>query len=354
MSRRINAVLLTLVIALAAFSLSGKQSIQTATAAPAASYDLLSSLPASDFIVYVDTQRIMTDVIPSIFVENSEVRARLESDLEEFKKLVGFDPRSLDAIAVGINLNSSAKADFDFALIARGRFDATSTIEAGLDAVGKESHGHLEKQTQQYEGRTIYSLGAAKRTQKENEATGDENNLLRGNDMVFVALDSNTVAFGNLKSVRATIDAALGRERVNNELVELATRTPSSVVSFSGNIPPEMASTFHVGNKQTAANLASIRQIYGSFGVTGNNAEGHVNLRMEAEENARQLSSTLNGLKFMAKLGLGNGASGEEKAIEALIEGVEIYAVGNELQITSNVPMTDVSLVIRKILIGSN
>jgi hypothetical protein len=258
-------------------------------------------------------------------------------------------------MAIGFNLNSSARArDVEFALIARGRFDATAVIEAGLDAASRKSRGHLEKQTQQYEARTIYTLGETKGTPRENTATGDEDNLPRGNDMAFVALDSNTVAFGSLKSVHATIDAALGRDRVNDELVQLATRTPNSVVSFSGNIPPEMASSFHVGNKQTDANVASIRQVYGSFGITGDRGEGRVNLRMEAEENARQLSSTLNGLKFMAKLGLGNGASGEEKAIEALIEGVDIYAVGNELQITSSVPMTDISLVIRKILFGSN
>ena len=34
--------------------------------------------------------------------------------------------------------------------------------------------------------------------------------------MAVVALDANTLAFGDLKSVRAAIDASLGRERVDD------------------------------------------------------------------------------------------------------------------------------------------
>lgn len=348
MSRRINASLLALVIALAAFVLSGKQSEQIATAAPAASYDLLSSLPSSDFIVYVDTQRVLTDVIPSILVENAEARAKLESDLDMFKKEVGFDPRLLDAIAIGLNLNSSKRArDFDFALIARGRFDANAAIDSGLNAVCKMSRGELETRSQNYEGRTIYMLAAAKPAQTEGGAQVDNDSAPSRNTMVFVALDSNTVAFGNLKSVRATIDAGLGRERVNDELVQLATRTPNAIVSFSGNVTPETASTFRLGSKQTDANISSIRQIYGSFSITGDDAEGHVNIRMEAEEQARQLSTTLNALKFVAKLGVARHGAGEGKSIEALIKDVEIYAVGNEVQITSRVALTDLAPFVR-------
>ena len=343
MSRRINASLLVLVIALAAFALSGKQSITVANAAPAASYDLLSSLPSSDFIVYVDTQRILTDVMPAILIENVEARAELESNLDKFKKDMGFDPRLLDAVAIGLNLNSSKRAhDFDFAVIARGRFDATAVIDSGLNAATKGSHGELEKQTQQYEGRTIYLLGAAKPTQTDGAAPGVDSEP-GPNTMTFVALDSNTVAFGNLKSVQATIDAAMGRERVDDELVQLATRTPGAVVSFSGNLTPETASNFRLGNKQADESISSIRQIFGSLTVAGNDMEGRVNIRTEAEEQARQLSTSLNALKFMAKLGISNDASDEEKTIESLLNDVEVFAVGNEVQITSRVPLTDIA-----------
>ena len=136
MYKRINSSLLVFVILVAAFALSGTQNVRVASAKAASSFDLLNSLPASDFIIYVDTQRVMTDVIPAILVERPEVLVKLESDIELFKKQVGFDPRLLDGIAVGLNFNSQGARGATFAVVARGRFDANTTIDAGLTLAG--------------------------------------------------------------------------------------------------------------------------------------------------------------------------------------------------------------------------
>ena len=347
MYKRINTSLLALVIALAAFVLSGKQSEQVVTAAPATSFELLSALPASDFIIYVDTQRVMTDVLPVILVDHPEARAKLESDIEKFKTHVGFDPRQLDAIAVGLNLNSQGGRGTTFAVIARGRFDANAAIDAGLTAATKESRGELAKRTQVYEGRTLFMLVPAGRQSAERGAPNETENEPSDQLIVFVALDSNTVAFGNLKSVRATIDASLGRDRVDDQLVQLATRTPNAVACFSGKVSPEMASRLHIGNKEADTRIAAIRQVYGSFNTNGNNAEGLVNIRMEADEDARQLSTALNALKIMAKIGLSE-ATDERKSIEAMVRNVEIFAVGNEVQITTRVALSDLAPFVPK------
>lgn len=349
MSRKIHASFLALVM-IATFALTGGQAaVRTATAAPAATNDLLGMLPPSDIIAYVDTQRVLTDFIPTIFAGQPEVRAELESNLDRFKKDVGFDPRTLDAVAVGLNLDASRRErGFDFACIARGRFDANAAIEAGFASAMRESKGELEKRTQQYEGRTIYVLAPVSRQSKEVGDSLPEVREPSGNTMVFVPLDSNTVAFGNLKSVQATIDAGMGRERVNDELVQLATRTPNAIVSFSGNITPEFADHFfHVSNKKADESIASIRQIYGSFNLSGNDAEALVNVRTETAEQSRQLSSTLNGLKLMARLAGGRENAGEKKSLEVLINSLNIYAVGNEVQLTLKVAAKDLTPFMR-------
>jgi hypothetical protein len=163
--------------------------------------------------------------------------------------------------------------------------------------------------------------------------------------MVFVALDSNTVAFGNLKSVQATIDASMGRTRVDDELVQLATRTPNAVASFSGNVPPELANSLF-NNKQIKGSIDSVKQIYGSFNLAGGDAEALVNLRTETGEQARQLSTTLNGLKLMAKIS-GAQSSGNRKSLEPLFNGLSINAVDNEVQFTLKVAATDLAPFVR-------
>lgn len=346
MNKRISTSLLAVVITLAAFVLSGKQSEQIVSAAPVSSYDLLSTLPASDFIIYVDTQRALTEVIPAILIEQPEVRARLESEIDKVKKHVGFDPRLIDAIAVGFNFNSQSAPGASFAVIARGRFDANAAIESGLTAATKESRGELTRRTEVYEGRTMHLLGPARQGPAgvfvERNAPNETENRPSDQTMVFVALDSNTVAFGNLKSVRATIDASHGLGRVSDELVQLATRTPNAAVCFGGKVPADMVRNIRLGNKEAESSIASIQSVYGSFDIKGSEAETLVNIRMEASEDARRVSLALNALEFIAKIGATEG-SPERKSIEALIRNVEIYAVDNEVQITARVALTDLA-----------
>lgn len=347
MYKRINTSLLAVVIVLAAFALSGKQSEVVVSAAPASSYDLLSALPASDFIIYVDTQRVLTDVIPAIFAEQPEARASIEAEIEKLKKQAGFDPRLLDAIAVGLNFNSQNAPGASFALIARGRFDANTVIDTGLSRAINESRGRVTRQTEVYEGRTLHMLVPTRRPSVDQDTTNETEIRPSDHMMVFVALDSNTVAFGNMKSVRATIDASMGRGRVDDELVQLATRTPNAAACFSGKVPPDMARHMRFGNKEADNISASMKQVYGSFSTNGNDAEVLVNIRMNAAEDARHLSMALNALKFMAKIGVSQD-SAERKSIEAMIKNVEVYAVDNEVQITARVALTELAPFVPK------
>lgn len=348
MTRKIYASLLVLVIGLTAFVLTGRQKA-SASAAPAASYDLLNQLPASDFIIYVDTQRMLTDVFPSILASRPEVSERINADIERFKKDVGFDPRTLDALAVGLNFNASQRArDFDFALVARGHFDASATIDAGLTAATKKSRGELEKQTQVYEGRTISLLTPVKRAQETERGSSPEKEREPGNNtVVFVALDPNTIAFGNLKSVKATIDAAMGRGRVSDELVQLATKNPSAVASFGGKVAPEFHNFFHLGNKQAQDMAASIRQVSGAFSASGDAMEVNVNIRTEAAEEARQLGMALNALKLVARIGGRSRDASESKSLETVLKDLNIYTVDNEVQITLKANAQDLAPFVR-------
>jgi hypothetical protein len=376
MTRKIYTLLLVFLIALTTLSSTAVYAERAAKASPAASHELLNSLPSSDFILYVDAQRVMTEIIPSLIITSPEERTRFEADLARFQKDTGLDPRLLDTVVVGMNLEASGRMyDHDFAVIARGRFDAQSTLETGLENAVKKGSGLFERRTEQYEGRTIYILGRGKsqvtlsapqRPQVVVSGTSTTVTTVVGPEPVacgqdkapappretghaFVALDSNTIVFGSPKSVRATIDASLGRGRVSDALVELATRTPGAAVSFSGNLTPETAKTFGlITSSKIADSLSSIKQVYGAFNLNGTDAEAFINLRTLEAENARQLSMMLNGLKFMARIGHSSGNMNTGKTIEALINGVTVDAVGDEVQITMRVTQADLAPIVRK------
>lgn len=364
MSRKIYASLLALIIALTAFA--GKQAEQTAQAAPPAAavgYDLLNQLPASDFIAYADARRMLTEIVPNILSDSPEARARFEDHLNKLQKETGFDLRTLDAMAVGFNFNESRKTrGYELAIIARGRFDAQATIETAFKHASEKTKGRIEKQSQLYEGRTIYVDAQAERTRavesksqagesgaqviKPKAISGDNPQPeINENAMAFVALDANTIAFGSFKSVKATIDASMGRERVSDELVGLATRNPNAAAGFSGTLTPEMARSLRFGPDKALDSIASIRQVYGSFNLSGNEGEAMVNLRTETAAQASQLGS-------MMRLAVAVGrqhVSSKSDSFESLIKNLSIEVADNEVQVSLKFAHTDLAPFFQKL-----
>jgi hypothetical protein len=165
-------------------------------------------------------------------------------------------------------------------------------------------------------------------------------------------LDSNTLAMGDLESVRASIDASMGRNRVDEELAELATRTPNAVISFSGRLPQsasEKSEASGGGGSPFAKYVASIREFYGSFDVNGSESETNINLRTENADQANDLSQAINSFKALANLGLSQSADSatQRDAFAAALKGVSITAQDNEVRIAVKIPQASLAPLIR-------
>jgi hypothetical protein len=172
---------------------------------------------------------------------------------------------------------------------------------------------------------------------------------VRGRDALAIGvLDNNTLAIGELESVRAAIDASLGRERVDDELVRLATQTPGAVVGFSGKIPQGLSRKASP-NTSIEKYFASIRQFYGSFNANGTDAETAVTLRTETAEQASEIGQALNAIKsFSALSGLASGGNAAKaNSIADLIKGLSITTQGNEVQINVKVPQGSFAPLVR-------
>ena len=116
---------------------------------------------------------------------------------------------------------------------------------------------------------------------------------MKVNELAISALDTKTLAIGNLTTVRAAIDAGKRGRAANGALIALANRDPKAVVGFGANLPRELMANLNVGSDTIAKDANSIRQAYGSIGTTETDVSLSLVARTDNAESAKSLSDTV-------------------------------------------------------------
>jgi hypothetical protein len=313
----------------------------------------LAALPASDFVISIDMRRALNETLPSLLAGNPSLLARMNAKLEEFQKETGINPRSFETIAIGGRLTNSRNQEH-VVVIARGSFDSDQLLEAALQSV-KAKGENIQKEEQQYEGKRILLVRSTRNSRTVQEGTEKDAAVTSGpvserNKMAIAVLDSNTLAVGDLETVRAAVDASLGRNRVDDELVQLATQTPNAVVGFSGKLPQSLTSKATSSNHAIEKYFASIRQFYGSFSADGTDAETRIAVRTETAEQASEIGQALNTIKSLSAFGFSRSSGGDPAKADSLadlLKGLSITIQGNEVQINMKVPQGSMAPLIR-------
>ena len=331
----------------------------------------LAALPASDFVISIDAQRALSETLPSLLASNPTLLAKMNAELEKFEKETGINPRSFESIAVGGRITSTRPHGSRTVVIARGSFTADTLLETAFTAM-KAKGEKFQKEEQTYEGKRIILItpaarikGEAKTVEKTGATltaepvitvTGSGTDVIRGTSrgrMAIAVIDANTLALGDLDSVRSAVDASLGRNRVDDELVRLATQTPNAVIGFSGKIPQSVAEKSSSSAKSSIEKyFASIRQFYGSFNANGTDAETLVAVRTETSEQAGDIGQALNTIKSLSAFGFAQSSGGntaKQDSLADLLKGVTITTQGNEVQINVKVPQGSLAPLMRTI-----
>jgi hypothetical protein len=315
---------------------------QKAAAAPASSYTV-ASLPASDAVVFIDAQRLLTDAIPGVLANEPTLLARINARIDEFKEKTNVDLRTFDHIAIGVRFDEPAKMrDFKFVVLAQGRFDASALVDAALVTTKRE--GGPQPQERQYDGRTIFVIGRSAKKVEQEAQTEEQIKAQEKRDaeaMAFAAFDANTFAFGNFESVRAALD--ISRERVNDELAQLATRNPSAVVGFSGNVPKSVSDNLSRDSEAIAQTFAAIRQVYGHVTTNGTETETSLTLRTENPDQAREISKSVSALKLLSGFNTQKSSDGQTPPLANLIKKLTVTSEGNEVFLNLKFERSDVT-----------
>ena len=298
---------------------------------------LLAALPQSDAVALVNVRLLLDQAVPKMLAENPGKLAQVNAELEKFKTRTGIDPRSFDQLAVGMRYTypSAGISKIESVVLARGTFNANAFVAAGRIA----ANGKYREE--KYQGHTIYIFTLA----EQMKVFGLFN--MKVNDLAVTPLSNNVLALGTPSAVRGAIDAGKARRGVNQELIELATRDPNAAIGFGGNVTPELLKTINLSNDAIVKDISTIRQVYGTVGVTASDVEMFLAARTLNPDSAKNLGQTLEGLKQLGAFFVGHMPAPKGTVARTALDNLKITTQGNELQIRTAVAQADLAPLMR-------
>jgi hypothetical protein len=299
--------------------------------APAAS-NLMASLPQSDAVAQVKLKQLLAEAMPRILANNPAKLSEVNAGIDRFKDRTGLDPRMFQQVALGVRFTYPAEGvtKLQTVALANGSFSAAAMVAAGRVA----SNGKYREE--KYDDKTIYVF------------TLEENIKLLGvldfriTELAAAPLDGNTLALGDPAGVRGVIDVSRSGKRANAELIALANRDPNAVIGFGSNMSEQLIGNLDIGNAPIAANLKTLRQVYGSVGTTATDLQLFLAARAVNAEAAKGLGDTLEGLKQFGALLVGRLSGAKGILAKSALSNMQIVTAANELQIRTTVAQAEI------------
>ena len=321
--------LAVIVIAFGSWQSLSAQS-RTRNVAPAPS-GLLASLPESDAVVQVKLRQLLNESLPRIFANNPARLSEINTSIETFKTRTGLDPRMFEQVALGARFSfpSEGVTKAQTVALANGAFSPAALMAAAKVA----PNGSYREE--KYQGKTIYVF----KLDQYVRVLGLFD--FRIDELSVAPLDANVLALGDATGVRAAIDAARSRKRVNADLIALASRDPNAVVGFGANVTEQLIKNLDI-NAPIAADLSTLRQVYGSVGTTETDLQLFLAARALNADAARNLGDTLEGLKQLGGLFVGRMSGAKGVLAKSALANMTIVTAANELQIRTAVPQQDI------------
>ena len=300
-------------------------------AAPATS-SLMASLPESDAVAQIKLKQLLSEAMPRILANSPARLSEVNASIESFKNRTGLDPRMFQQIALGVRFRYPAEGvtKVETVALANGTFSSAAMVAAGRVA----SNGKYREE--KHRDKTIYVF------------TLDETVRLLGvfdfkiAELAAAPLDANTLVLGDLAGVRDAIDVTRSSKRANPELIALASRDPNAMVGFGANMSEQLVGNLDIGNAPIAADLKTLRQVYGSVGTTERDLQLFLGARAVNATAAKSLGDTLEGLKQFGALLVGRLSGARGVLAKSALSNLQIVSDANELQIRTSVAQAEI------------
>jgi hypothetical protein len=298
---------------------------------------LLGALPPADAVATIKLKRVFDEALPKLLAGNDAKLAEINSQIENFKTRTGIDLRSFDELALALRYTYPAEGTTKVKTVAlaHGSFSPGAMVAAGRVA----ANGKYREEKHQGKNIYIFTLGQRLRLLGLIDLTIRE--------LAVCPLDANTLALGDLESVRRAIDVKKGVMRANAELIALANQDAHAIIGFGGNISAAVIQNLKITNDSIAKDLAGVRQVYGSLGLSDKDLELLIAARTINQDSARNLGDTVEGLKAFGALFINRLPAAKGALAKSALENLKITTQGNELQIRTAVAQADVAPLMR-------
>jgi hypothetical protein len=292
----------------------------------------MTALPESDAVAHVKVKQLLNEAMPRILANNPAKLAEVNANIDKFKDRTGLDPRMFEQVALGIRYTypSEGVTKVQTVALANGSFSAAAMVAAGRIA----TNGKYREE--KYHDKTVYIF------------TLEENIKMLGvfdfkiGELAAAPLNNNVLALGDPAAVRGAIDASRSGKQANAELIALASRDPNAIIGFGSNMTEQLEENLDIGNAPIAADLKTLRQVYGSVGTTASDLQLFLGARAVNAEAARSLSDTLDGLKQLGAFFVGRLSGAKGVLAKSALSNLTIVANANELQLRTSVAQAEV------------
>ena len=327
-----RTLLTVAIVFIALFSQIETQAQTRGRNTPTAPPTLMSSLPESDAVAQIKVNQLLSEAMPRILAGNPAKLSEVNASIDRFKDRTGLDPRMFQQVALGVRFTYPAEGvtKAQTVALANGSFNPAAMVAAGRVA----SNGKYREE--KFQDKTIYIF------------TLDENLKLLGlfdlriNELAAAPLDANILALGDPAGVRSVIDANRSRKQANAALIALANRDPNAVIGFGSNVTEQLIANLDIGNAPIAADLRTLRTVYGSVGTTENDLQLFIAARAVNAQAAKNLGDTLEGLQQFGALLAGRFSGAKGVLAKSALANMKIQSQANELQIRTTIAQAEV------------
>src|SRR6185437_10199785 len=305
----------------------------------AQSASTLAQLPEADSVIYLSPQKIFNEVGPRV-MEPTEV-TKMRAAFADIKRNIGIDPASVEYLAIAIRFNKPT-ADLSFSppdllTVAGGDFSADSLITLiGLylqDKARTEKHGSKTL--------TVMKIDPIA------EAAAKNPFLKSFAEIGVVALNSNTIAFGNVNYVKAAIDASEGNGRLSSNTITSLLRNPNTLISAAGSPLTAFAKSFGLLGTQAVARDPRCETKLGDFYAAVTLEGTNFSLRGAMNADNPDTAKIMNGLLSVMFQEAINYIP--EKETQSALKNITILPKESEVVFEAAVPQSTVATFIRNL-----
>jgi len=318
----------TLLTVIAVISLASSAAAQTSA---------LASLPEADVLIYVSPQRILNEAAPRV-VPPAEL-TKMRAMFAELKKAAGVEPSTIEYLVIAARFHKPA-SDLSFVppdvmTVIGGDFSSDSLMTVAQlylqDRLRVEKYG---------------SKSIAVMKVDPIEAEAEKNPMLKPFvEMAAVPLTANSLAFGNLRYIKAAVDAADGNGRISPSALQSLMRDPNVLIAASGAPLAAFVKSFGLLGLENTSRESRCDTSFGNFYAAVTMSGANFSLRGAMNADNPDTARIIYGLiSTVMQQGI---SAVPDKDARKILQLVKISAKDNEIVWDADIPDKDVAEFIR-------